>query len=129
MYVSKTVKFQHRIATGKAGLKMSGSGIREHVPTPTKLETVDALVLSEVHVEGLEPRLFLLYSKDDQPVIGTDWQTFLRVAPDVPHRDHDGAQENEMFWWDQNAELVKAMVARTEQAKLVTLPRPAKDSK
>lgn len=103
-YVSKAVKFQHRIATGKGGLKNSGTGERVHVPTPTSLVVDDALVLSEVFVaEDAEPRLFLLYAKRDVPVLGSDWQSAMAVAFDVPHRDHVDA-EHEIFWWDALAE-------------------------
>jgi hypothetical protein len=44
-YIGKAVKYQHRVATGHATLKPVGSGVRHHVPVPTKLETHDALVL------------------------------------------------------------------------------------
>ena len=62
-YLGKAVKFQHRVATGHARLRPGSAGqpTRHHIPVPTKLEIVDAIVLLEVQVEGEDfPRVSAL---------------------------------------------------------------------
>lgn len=103
----RAVRFQHRVATGHSGTRLAESGRREHTPTPTELREDDALVLSEVQVAGEEfPRMFLLYCKEDGALIGSDWQSGMNVAFDVPHKSHEDSQ-NEIFWWDPMAETTE----------------------
>lgn len=107
-YIGKTVRFQHRVATGKAGLKHVGSGVRLQVPVPTELETVDALVLNRYSLaEGEEPHVTLIY-ENGVAMAGADWQSCVSVAHDVPHQSHPDA-EGEQFWFvpDSGAETKK----------------------
>jgi hypothetical protein len=101
-YIGKSVKFQHRVATGFAKNISGPKGERIFVPTPTELRIDDALVLSEHAVEGeKEPRLFLVYQPSSEALIGADWMHALVAIPDVPHQNHDAA-EGEQFWFSQS---------------------------
>jgi hypothetical protein len=118
-YLGKAVRFQHRIATGHARLKHVGSGVRHHIPVPTSLEVVDAIVLLEVHVEGEDfPRVSLLYPTG-KAMNGADYQNSIAVAHDVPHASHAEA-DGGMLWEElsdaeSSVRLVQALEASRAQ--------------
>jgi len=39
------------------------------------------------------------------PLVGADWHNAISVEVDVPHREHEGAEENERFYFDPNEDL------------------------
>jgi hypothetical protein len=119
--IRKAVKFQHRIATGHSTLDKpfvvetenplynpndaSSSAtvkqqFRQHKPVPTALVVDDALILASYPTkEGEQPKVTLLYNNGGS-MNGADWHNAVSVENDVPHRDHDGAEEGERFWFD-----------------------------
>jgi hypothetical protein len=119
-FLGKAVKFQHRIATGHARLRpgSAGQATRHHIPVPTKLEVVDAIVLLEVHVEGEDfPRVSLLYPTG-KAMNGADYQNSIAIAHDVPHASHDEAEEilwEELSDSENSARLLQALDASRAQ--------------
>ena len=120
-YLGKAVKFQHRVATGHARLRPGSAGqpTRHHIPVPTKLEIVDAIVLLEVRVEGEEyPRVSLLYPTG-KAMNGADYQNSIAIAHDVPHASHDeaevGLRWKELSDSDDSTRLVEAIQAARTQ--------------
>jgi hypothetical protein len=120
-FLGKAVRFQHRIATGHARLRpgSAGQATRHHIPVPTKLEVVDAIVLLEVHVEGEDfPRVSLLYPTG-KAMNGADYQNSIAVAHDVPHASHSAA-DGGMLWEElsdaeSSVRLVNALEASRAQ--------------
>lgn len=116
-YLGKAVKFQHRVATGHARLRPGSAGqpTRHHIPVPTKLEIVDAIVLLEVRVEGEDfPRVSLLYPTG-KAMNGADYQNSIAIAHDVPHASHDEAVD---ILWAEFPNEVELEMARHENAAL-----------
>ncbi len=128
---SKTVKFQHRIATGHSTLdqpfevesahplddsKTVKTTYRQHKPVPTALVVDDALILASYPAgEGEEPRVTLLYCNGGS-LNGADWQNAVSVEHDVPHVDNDGAEESERFYFEADATgLIEALEATRRQ--------------
>lgn len=106
-YIGKAVQVQHRIATGHARLTNAGKGVRSHVPVPTELVTHDAVVLSEASVEGGEPKLTVIYKKDDLPLNSVELQSGFLALYDVPHKSAEGAEDAGLYWFVAFAETTE----------------------
>ena len=102
MYIGKSVVVQHRVATGHARLK-SVTGVRQHLPVPTELQTDDAIVIGERFNDEGEPYLTVVYKKDDSPLNYVELQSGFAALFDVPHKDSREA-EGGLFWTHPSAE-------------------------
>jgi hypothetical protein len=139
---SKTVKFQHRIATGhsvpappkvvetkdKDSDEVTKTMLRHYTTVPTQLVVDDALVLAEHSApDSDQPRVMLLY-RNGNPLMGADWHNAVSMEVDVPHRDHEGAEESERFYFDPNEDIAsyvegaeKRSASQTERIRDLTL--------
>lgn len=148
-YVGKAVKFQHRVATGHSILGPSFTvesknplaapddppssqtvkkDFRHFKPVPTQLVVDDALVLAAPpSQDGSAPRVILLHANGN-PLMGADWHNAVSMEVDVPHREHEGAEESERFYFDPNEDLAsyvdgseKRSAAQSERIRELTL--------
>lgn len=143
-YIGKTVKFHHRVATGKsllgAPFKVESKDpfsdgkitqqIRHQLPIPTELVVEDAIVLSRYVVnQGEEPRATLIYASG-VPMSGSDWQSAVKVAHDIPHESHSDAA-GEQFWYSQSEKDAKTISDMTAGIKILQgqLAEATKDKK
>lgn len=98
-YVGKAVLVTHRVATGHAGLRNAGKGVRQHVPVPTELQTHYAIVIGEsAPAEGALLKLTVVYKKNDRPITPIELASEFAALHDVPHRDEEGAEEAGLYW-------------------------------
>jgi hypothetical protein len=141
-YARKAVKFQHRVATGHSILgpqkevesKDAESGevtktiLRHYKPVPTELVVDDALVLAAPPTQdGSAPRVMLIHLNGN-PLMGADWHNAASMEVDVPHREHEGAEESERFYFDPNEDIAsyvdgseKRSAAQCERIRDLTL--------
>lgn len=98
-YIGKAVQVTHRVATGHAGLRNAGSGVRQHVPVPTELQTHFAIVIGETAAkEGDLLKLTVVYKKTNRQISPIEIGNEFATLHDVPHRDEDGAEEAGLYW-------------------------------
>jgi hypothetical protein len=136
-YVGKAVKFQHRIATGHSILGPSFTvesknplakpddppssqtvkkDFRHFKPVPTQLVVDDALVLAAPpSQDGSAPRVMLIYGNGIS-TMGSDWHNALSVEHDVPHREHEGAEAGERFYFDPSEDIAAYMDAAEKRS-------------
>lgn len=98
-YIGKAVLVTHRVATGHAGLRNAGAGVRRHVPVPTELQTHFAIVIGESAAkEGDLVKLTVTYKKTERPISPIEIGSEFATMHDVPHRDDEGAEESGLYW-------------------------------